>query len=98
MSSASGRTEPRRVLIGVLCVAAVAAAFVFTHSGSRATGVCGALGLAPASSAPSLLPPGARCIGGTGSPDIVEFDGAFLLVAPAVFLLGGLVVSLRRRP
>jgi hypothetical protein len=60
------------------------------HSGSRATDVCGDHGLAPASASPSLFPPGARCIGGTDSPDIVKFDGVFLLVIPAAFLLVGL--------
>ena len=84
-------------LAAAALVAALVALFVFTHSGARATDVCADHGLARASAAPSLFPPGARCIGGTDSPDIVKFDGAFLLVAPAVYLLVGLVAVSRRR-
>ena len=77
-------------------VVATLAVFLFVHSGSRAADVCGDHGLARASAAPSLFPPGARCIGGTEAPDIVKLDAAVLLVTPAAYLLIGLV-ALRGR-
>jgi hypothetical protein len=67
------------------------ALFVVMHSGSRAEAVCNENGMAGAGSPLSLFPPGARCIGGTDSGDVVRFDGSFLLVAPALYLLLGLV-------
>ena len=84
-----------RAAAAALVAALVVGAFVFTHSGARATEVCGDHGLARASASSSLFPPGARCIGGTDSPDIVKFDATFLLVVPAAYLLIGLGTSTR---
>jgi hypothetical protein len=72
------------------------AVFLFVHSGARAADVCDDHGLARASAAPSLFPPGAQCIGGTEAPEVVKFEAAVLLVAPAAYLLVGLVAPRAR--
>jgi hypothetical protein len=67
------------------------ALFLVMHGGARGEAVCNEHGLASAGSAPALVPPGARCIGGTATGDVVKFDGSFLIVAPSICLALGLV-------
>jgi hypothetical protein len=78
-----------RLLFASSITVIMAALFWIMHTGARANSVCGDAGLqaVPDRSAPSLWPPGVRCIGGSEQADIVRFDPTFLILLPTVFLL-----------
>jgi hypothetical protein len=97
MPTSASTTPPRRsgnrrrLAAGVACAVVLVALFLAMHSGARGEAVCTEHGLASAGSAPSLIPPGAGCVGGAATGDVVKFDGSFLIVTPSIYLVLGLL-------
>ena len=83
-----------RILAAIICFVVTAGAFVFLHTGSRASALCERDGAAVADGL-SAWPPGARCSGGEPVRIASEFDATVLLVVPSVALLafGGAAIA-----
>jgi hypothetical protein len=86
-----------RVPVAIVCLV-TAGAFLFLHTGARASALCERDGAA-VSDGLSAWPPGTRCSGGLPVVTRVKFDETVLFVIPAIALLafGGAALAQRSR-